>query len=82
MNDVAMISKWGNSQGIRLPKSFCDQLNLSIGDKVSVALEGEKIVLAAPTAKYTIKARIQQWDGKRLETKEYDWGGAVGQELW
>ena len=42
---TAIISKWGNSQGVRLPKSVVKDLNLSIGDELKILTEGGKVIL-------------------------------------
>ena len=33
------VQKWGNSNGIRIPKVFLEALNLKSGDSVSMAKE-------------------------------------------
>ena len=42
---TATISNWGNSQGIRFPKSIMKDLKLVIGDKVKILVENHKIIL-------------------------------------
>ena len=42
---TATISTWGNSQGMRFPKEIMKELHLSIGDKVKVLVENQKIIL-------------------------------------
>jgi antitoxin MazE len=42
---VTTIVKWGNSQGIRLPKSFLQNIHLSENDTVDVLLENDGIVI-------------------------------------
>lgn len=76
------ISKWGNSQGIRLPKSFCDQLHLSIGDEVSLSLREKSIIVTGSEERFTLRERMMRWNGTRLETEEFDWGAPVGKEIW
>ena len=39
------ISKWGNSQGLRVPKDVMKDLNLSVGDKVKISTENHKIII-------------------------------------
>jgi antitoxin MazE len=39
------IVKWGNSQGIRLPKDFLQNIDLSENDMVDVLVENEAIVI-------------------------------------
>ena len=82
MGDTATINKWGNSLGVRLPKSYCDQLRLSVGDEVSLSLDDNRIVITSPTEQFTLRARMQNWTGQRLKTAEPDWGEAVGKEIW
>ena len=42
---TATISSWGNSQGLRFPKDIMKELKLSIGDKVKIFIENQKIVV-------------------------------------
>ena len=42
---IATISRWGNSQGLRFPKDVMKELHLSIGDKMKVMIENQKVVL-------------------------------------
>jgi len=48
---TAIISKWGNSQGLRLPKSIVKDLDLSIGDKLKITIKDSKVILAPVTQK-------------------------------
>jgi hypothetical protein len=50
---------------------------------VDTKLCGDHIEIAKPKAKrYSLQARMNEWDGKRYETTEYDWGKPVGNEVW
>jgi antitoxin MazE len=82
MSNTATISKWGNARGIRIPKAFCEQLDLHVGDKVEISVEEKRIVIINSDDRHTLTARMREWDGKRYETAEYDWGKPVGKELW
>lgn len=42
---TATISSWGNSQGLRFPKDLMKELHLSVGDKMKILVENNKIVL-------------------------------------
>jgi antitoxin MazE len=42
---TAVISKWGNSAGLRLPKNMLEKLSLHIGDKVNLVQKGNTIVI-------------------------------------
>ena len=39
------ISKWGNSQGLRLPKDIVNSLHLAIGDMVNIFVENNKVII-------------------------------------
>lgn len=90
---LTKIKKWGNSQGIRIPKVFLETLNISNDDEVEILTEQEKIVIKKISKKepLTIQDRIEQFYGQKLETvlansteyqKEIDWGKPVGKEIW
>jgi antitoxin MazE len=81
--------KWGNSQGIRLPKAFLHNINIKENDSVDVTLENERIVIKKITTKVhkTTMHRLKEFYGEQLEhnaspQKEIDWGKPVGNEVW
>jgi antitoxin MazE len=86
------IVKWGNSQGIRLPKTFLQNINVSENDTVDVSLENETILIKKVSGKKhrTTKERLMEFYGKDLDKivvntkqqKEIDWGDTVGRETW
>ena len=43
--EVLRVQKWGNSQGIRLPKKILKDLGIDINDKIEISLNGEEIIL-------------------------------------
>ena len=42
--EVLRVQKWGNSQGIRLPKKILKDLGININDKIEISLNGEEII--------------------------------------
>ncbi len=42
---TAIISKWGNSQGLRFPKNIMQELNLKVGDKVELETKDGVIII-------------------------------------
>ncbi len=42
---TAVISKWGNSQGLRFPKNIMQELNLKVGDKVELETKDGVIII-------------------------------------
>ncbi|MBD8924357.1 AbrB/MazE/SpoVT family DNA-binding domain-containing protein [bacterium] len=75
------LQKWGNSNGVRLPKVFLEGLNLKSGDMVNIEREGEKIVITKALNKNTLKSRIEKYDGPNM-SGEFIWDEAKGNELW
>ena len=41
----ATLSKWGNSQGLRLPKEVISDLNIVVGEKINISYDNKKITL-------------------------------------
>ena len=83
------IVKWGNSQGIRLPKTFLQNIDLSENDNVDVTLEKEQIIIKKGNVRIhkTTKERLTEfygpkYNGKRAPQKEIEWGKPEGKELW
>lgn len=86
----ATIQKWGNSQGLRIPKALLDAVGLRENDRVEL-IQGEdsiQIKRAASVPHRTLEECLTSFYGKpvdqieRLEEQEYDWGAAEGREVW
>lgn len=39
MATTVRLTKWGNSQGVLIPKHLCDHLGLRIGDTVTISVD-------------------------------------------
>ncbi len=80
---TATISSWGNSQGLRFPKNIMKELHLSIGDKMKVLIENQKIVLEPikqPREKYDINDLVEQLPDNYLTYEAFD--NKIGLEEW
>ena len=86
----ATIQKWGNSQGLRIPKALLDAIGLRENDRVElVQLEnGIRIQKAAQPQHRSLEERLTAFYGKPIEeiktidSEEVDWGKPEGQEIW
>ena len=81
---LSKIQKWGNSQGIRIPKSFLELSNIKIGEDVDIMVQDGKIIVE-PTN--TIRGRYNIKDLSAKMPKDYkpneeDWGLPSGREAW
>ena len=75
------VARWGNSLGLRIPKSVAADANVSEGDEVEVTVESGAIVVRAAPRRYTLEELL---DGLPAGTKPelIDWGPPVGKEEW
>lgn len=81
---VTKIKKWGNSQGLRLPKHVLEDTCLEVGDEVDV-LSRDGIIVIAPVrrarGKHSLKSLIASIP-KGHAGEEIAWGDPVGREAW
>jgi len=82
MAKTATLSKWGNAKGIRLPESFCKQLGIEVGDKVSLTIEKGGLFIVRAEDTHTLQSRLKTWNGEGKHEPEYDWGEPAGKEMW
>lgn len=75
------IQKWGNSLGVRLPKSIAEQKSFHEGLGVSVVLKNDQIVLEPETEKPSLKTLLADINSENLHG-ETDWSNARGNEVW
>jgi antitoxin MazE len=74
---TSQVSKWGNSQGIRMEKRILKSLGLCVGDTVEVSVRGDEIILK-PT--HNIDWYLMDYE----RPEETDWESAEprGREEW
>lgn len=76
------IQKWGNSQGIRIPKFILEQIDLDTNSDVSIAVKDDSIIIKKATKKHvTLAERFANYTGE-TSCSEYDWGDPKGEEIW
>jgi antitoxin MazE len=76
----AKIQKWGNSQGVRIPKSILSSADFAEGEEVEIiAIEG-KIVIEHSKRHKTLKERFKEYKGE-YECSEWSTGSPKGQEV-
>lgn len=87
----ATIQKWGNSQGLRIPKAVLDALGIRENDRVELIQAEDEIHIrkATPVQHRTLKERLTAYYGKPIDEigfiggePEIDWGDARGDEVW
>ena len=81
---VTKIQKWGNSQGLRLPRQLLADARIEVGDEVEIALREGTLVV---TPLFRVRGGHDLRDlCDRIENDyqpgELDWGSPVGKEVW
>ncbi len=74
----------GGSVMLAIPPAVLDELNLSVGTEVELAVKSRKLVLEARSRRrYTLDELIKQTKPAALKRKDRAWisGKAVGREL-
>ena len=84
----ATIMKWGNSQGIRIPRSILNNANMKENDRIEIFSTEDKIIIQKQKKFKNLKERLEAFYGKPLEEispikdDEVDWGAQEGNEVW
>jgi len=83
------LQRWGNSQGIRLPKSIIESLGMTVGAPVIVEVSGDhsQITIKPVTESRPTRGRHRIEDliaksSPNAFAGEHNWGGAKGKEAW
>ncbi len=75
------IRRWGNSQGIRIPRHILDAASLKENETVTIEAGKGEIIIRKAANRRSIKELFDGFDGEYSE-KEADFGGPVGNEIW
>jgi len=75
------IQKWGNSQGIRIPKFLIDAVQWNENDPLVLRAENNKIIIEKAEPRKNIMELFADFDGEYVP-EEIDWGDPVGAEVW
>jgi antitoxin MazE len=81
MATVTQISRWGNSLGLRLPKSIAREAQVDEGDTVDVSVRNGAIVIRPSRPTYSLRQLVAKIT-PRNRHDDTDWGVPVGDEAW
>ena len=77
---LTKVVKWGNSLGLRIPKSFAEEIRIAAGSEVELSIkDGQLVVEVAPKADLgDLLAKVTEENLHR----EIETGDPVGGETW
>jgi len=76
----AVVKKWGNSLGIRIPNHIARELSLKDGSFVDIDDKGREIIIK-PVKKNNLSEMVSKINEQNLH-KEIGTGEPVGKEIW
>jgi antitoxin MazE len=75
-----LLSKWGNSLGLRLPKALTAQIGVSNGQKVEVRAENGRIIVEPVRKTLTLEQLMENVTPEAMR-EAWDWGDDMGREI-
>jgi len=77
--------KWGNSLALRVPKIFAEEIGAAAGKPAEMTAENGVLVVKVKKPKRRRRYNLEHLiNGITDENRhpEFDWGPAVGEEIW
>ncbi len=79
---LAKVQKWGNSIGLRIPKAFADEMQLTADTAVEMRLEdGRLVITPVERSPYSLDELLAAITPENVH-EEVDWGAPAGKEAW
>ncbi len=76
------VVKWGHSLGLRIPKSFAQEMEMTEGSAVDLTLEdGQLVIRLARQQELGLEELLTGITDSNIHTK-IDTGDSVGGEVW
>lgn len=82
------IDKWGNSQGIRIPKDMLSKIGIDnpVGQTVEIDVKGNSLTIQKKDSRSALQKRFENFDVEKYfkenGSREVDWGKPVGKEVF
>jgi antitoxin MazE len=76
----AVVKKWGNSLGIRIPNLIVRELSLKDGSQLDINNNGNEIIVR-PLKKNRLSEMLAKINDENLHS-EIETSGPVGKEIW
>ncbi|WP_020202841.1 MULTISPECIES: AbrB/MazE/SpoVT family DNA-binding domain-containing protein [Cupriavidus] len=79
------IQKWGNSAAVRLPAALLEQLKVALGDKLTVDVRQDGVLLKPARPRYALEELVAQCDPAApmpADLAAWHHAGPAGHEAW
>lgn len=76
-----LVTKWGNSLAIRIPKALAEQAQLKEGVGIEMTVSDGKLIICLEKKEYSLDQLLAEVTPNNLHT-EVDTGSSVGSEVW
>lgn len=74
-----LLSKWGNSLGLRLPRALTAEIGVAEGQKVDIRAENGRLIVEPMRETYTWAQMLENATPEAL-SEAFDWGDDLGRE--
>ena len=74
-----ILSRWGNSLGVRVPKELAARVGLSEGARVDISQEGDRLVVSAARPVYRLSEILAGMTPEAMH-EAFEWGPDRGRE--
>jgi antitoxin MazE len=82
MIQLQVVTKWGNSLGVRIPRALANQIELTEGMQVGISIvDGKLVIQPEHRHKYTLDELLDGMTSENCHI-EVDLGEPVGNEIW
>jgi antitoxin MazE len=79
---VSKVQKWGNSQGLRLPKHILESADISVGDDVEIIPQERQIIIKKISRRKFDLAEMVSLMPRNYKAREESFGKPAGKEEW
>ena len=82
MKQTTIVSKWGNSLAVRIPRPIAREARLNEGDCLALSLDRDgNIILRSTRPRYELSELVLKITSKNRHGKT-EWGPPRGKEAW
>lgn len=75
------VQKWGNSLGVRIPRSFAAETRVEAGSTVEISVEKGSLRIRPVRRRYSLRELLRKVTSRNLH-KEVGTGVPLGRETW